>query len=449
MLWTFCFYVNFEDRLLFNNQTPHFTVKRILTLFLALLLGMLLWTSLFQVKEDASLSPLKNQEDHTIEKIQAHSGVLWPLKPSIPREVIIPTYSTYKSAPNLRNYKVKYGDSFHLILNSLLLPVDQVRHLAYEISKTIDLNQFQVGNTYRIKHDEHTTLPVKLIYDLEDRQELHVDFNTSEVTIQNKMVDITTVTLDATITSSLAQTVIKQGAPEELADKILSVFAWKIDFRHLQKGDHFKVIFEKESSNGEVLGVRNILAIHFTHEDSEYRAYGFDNGNGHELFDEGGHNMSYAPLQFEMITSLYAQKRFHPTQRRYKAHYGMDFEADLGTPVEAIQDGVITRAKFGRANGNNVKIKHGNDLSTQYLHLSKIDSSIHIGDRVKQGQVIGYVGNTGWSSGPHLCLRVWYKGKQRDPLDFDFPRRSDITSSNMPEFLQHMRRIDNQLTEVL
>ena len=425
-------------------------MKGIISIFLVVLLGMLVWTSYFEETEDLpQTSNLSTSLNPVTNTTQTTTKILWPLKPSIPDAVIIPTYTTDKSAPNVRKYQVKYGDSFHLILQDLGLDKELANKLAYEISKAIDLNQFQVGNSYRIQYNESNSTPIAMVYDLEDRKELHIDFEDAEVAIKDKVVEISVESLEAVINGSLAQTVLKHGAPEDLADKILSVFAWKIDFRHLQKGDHFNVIYEKETSLNEVLGTRNILAITFNHEDVEYAAYGFDNGSGHELFDAEGQNMSYAPLQFDMITSLYAQKRFHPTQRRYKAHYGMDFEADLGTPIEAIKDGVITRARYGRANGNNVKIEHSNDLSTQYLHLSKIDSSIHVGAKVKQGQVIGYVGNTGWSSGPHLCLRVWYKGKQRDPLDFDFPRRPDISEQNMPEFLQHVRRINSQMSQAL
>lgn len=421
-------------------------MKRILTLFLLSMLGMFFWASFANEEESVdSESPLVKE----IPSRNTTSRVLWPLEPKAPETVIISKYTTSASTPNTRKYQVRFGDSFHQILSELELPEDQVNHLAYEISKTINLNEFKVGNVYRVKYDQDKQIPGSLIYDLEDRKELCINFKTNEVKIQVKEVSILVKTLRSPINSSLAQTVLTHKAPEDLADKILSAFAWKIDFRHLQKGDHFQVIYEEERADGQAIGTRNILAITFNHEGKTYAAYGFDNGNGHELFDANGHNMSHAPLQFEMITSLYAQKRFHPTQRRYKAHYGMDFEANLGTPIEAIQDGVITRAQYGRANGNNVKIKHNNKLSTQYLHMSQIDSSIHVGDAVKQGQVIGYVGNTGWSSGPHLCLRVWYNGSQRDPLEFDFPRREDIKPANLPEFQQMVRRLDYDLTHPL
>lgn len=415
---------------------------------------MLIWASFFHIDEEQQAD--ESQPNSLVAapinpppSVSPNGKVLWPLKPSPPQAVIIPKFTTNKFAPNTRTYQVRFGDSFHAILTELELPEELVSHLAYEITKSMDLNQFKVGNVYRVQYDEKNQKLKSLIYDLEDRKELFVDFTTEKVKVRDKEVSIAVKTMSSPIQSSLAQTVVSLGAPEDLADKILSAFAWKIDFRHLQKGDHFNVIYEEERAYGMAIGTRNIVAITFNHDDVTYSAYGFDNGNGHELFDADGHNMSYAPLQFDMITSLYAQKRFHPIQRRYKAHYGMDFEADLGTPIEAIQDGVILKAKFERANGNNVKIKHNDDLSTQYLHMTRIDSSIHAGDHVKQGQVIGYVGSTGWSSGPHLCLRVWYKGKQRDPLDFNFPRREDIKPANLPEFKQLVRRMDYEMTHPL
>ncbi|WP_421879008.1 M23 family metallopeptidase [Marinoscillum sp.] len=417
-------------------------MKKLLALITILILAIVIWSYYDQ------FHPIKEivQDDTAKAGIVSSNQILWPLKPSAPKAVIVPSFTTSTSSPRVRKYQVKYGDSFHRILQEFDLPDEQVHALAYQISKTIDLNQFQVGNVYRVKYDESNQNPVMLTYDLEQRKELTVDFVTNMIGVTEKEVDIRIKTIDTPIRSSLAQTVLSKGAPENLADKILSVFAWKIDFSHLMKEDHFKVIYEEEWADGEMLDCRNILAIHFTHDKLTYSAYGFDNGNGWEYFDPKGENMSHAPLVFDQITSLYAQKRFHPTRRSYKAHYGMDFEANLGTPIEALKDGIITRARYGRANGNNVKIKHSEELSTQYLHMTKIDSSIHLGDSVEQGQVIGYVGSTGWSSGPHLCLRVWYKGKQRDPLDFDFPKRPGILPENEAVFFDVVRLYSNQLT---
>ena len=152
---------------------------------------MLVWTSYFQVEDPNKESPAKKFFSKKVVKEEQTAKVLWPLKPSIPEAVIIPTFTTDKTAPYVRNYKVKYGDSFIVILKDLGLEQELANHLAYEISKTIDLNQFQVGNVYRIKYDERTKDPVAMIYDLEDRKELHVIFETSVVEIKDKIVDIT------------------------------------------------------------------------------------------------------------------------------------------------------------------------------------------------------------------------------------------------------------------
>ncbi|MEQ8472028.1 MAG: M23 family metallopeptidase [Marinoscillum sp.] len=348
------------------------------------------------------------------------------------------------SKPLVRAYKVNYGDSFHQILKTLNLPVETANSLAYNIGQVFDLKKFQVGQTYDVYFDKQTGDPYKLIYDLKDKQELLVDFRLKEASVVDKVIVKHVRSLKTNIQSSLAQTVINQNAPEDLADKILSVLAWKIDFQHLVPSDHFSVIYEEESHNGEVIGTGDILYVAFNHDGITYRGFGFDNGDGTEYFDEQGKNLSHAPLRFDLITSLYAQKRLHPVRRSYRAHYGMDFEAREGTPIEAAKDGIITRAQYGRANGHNIKIDHSADLTTQYLHLSKIDSSIHVGDSVKYGQVIGYVGSTGLSSGPHLCLRVWYKGRQRDPLNFDFPRRADIRPELMQTFIEHISQFEEK-----
>lgn len=347
-----------------------------------------------------------------------------------------------KSSPKVVEFQVKYGDSFHEILKSLISDKDAANALAYNIGQIFDLKQFQVDRKYAVHYDRESGKPLKLLYDLKNRQELYVDFRLHTASIVDKVIVKQVRTLQANIQSSLAQTVINANAPEDLADHILSVLAWRVDFNHLLAGDHFKVVYEEESTSGEVIGTGDILFLSFTHDGVTYKGYGFDNGNGTEYFDENGHNLSHAPLQFDLITSLYAQKRFHPIRRRYRAHYGMDFEAKEGTPVEAAKDGLVTRASYGSANGNNIKIDHTADLTTQYLHLSKIDSGIHVGDSVKQGQVIGYVGSTGLSSGPHLCLRVWYKNRQRDPLNFDFPRRGDIKPELMQSFAETMAQYE-------
>ncbi len=343
-----------------------------------------------------------------------------------------------------KSFKVKYGDSFHKIMSRLNLSVDKIRKLNNEILNVYDLDDFVYGLDYKVNYN-HDFTPQSMVFEIDPLHHLQVNFITEHALIIEKETIREDLMIISPIMSSLVNTVTIHGAPEKLADLILSALAWKVDFRNLLKADSLKVIYEALIYDSQVVEIEKVKSIHFKHNERWFYAYGYDIGNGWEYFNESGKNLSHAPLVFDRITSLYAQKRFHPVRRRWKAHYGMDFEAEEGTPVESILDGVITRVRYDRANGNNVKIRHSKTLTTQYLHFSKIAISLAVGDSVKRGDVIGYVGSTGWSSGPHLCLRVWHNGYQKDPLQFDFPRRDDVPEELKEAFQKQVIDYDSLL----
>lgn len=315
-----------------------------------------------------------------------------------------------------------------------------------QLQEVYDPKSFKVGVPYRVFYTRDKQRPIKLIYEADILRPMVMDFITGKVQVTEAVVDVSLVQMSSSIRSSLAKSVEVSGAPEDLSDKILSVLAWKIDFNNLKYGDSYQVLYEKASIEGREIGSRNVLAVIFVHEGVTYRGFAFDNGNGVEYFDENGLNLSHAPLQFDLITSLYDRRRLHPVRRTYRSHLGMDLEAPGGRPVETLLDGVVLQARYGRANGNFVKIKHSEDLATQYLHLSKIDSAVTVGATVTAGQKIGEVGSTGLSSGTHLCLRVWDQGKQRDPLDYEFPRRADVSDENKEAFQQAVTTYLEQLS---
>ncbi|MFY0606751.1 MAG: peptidoglycan DD-metalloendopeptidase family protein [Cyclobacteriaceae bacterium] len=349
---------------------------------------------------------------------------------------------------NVDKRKVKYGDTFNGILKSLKVNRSMINTIVSQIPIFVAPSDFKVGNKYKVLYEKGNTSPYLLSYDLSDTTSMEINLGSGEVYGITRPITYEVMEAQGVINSSLVNSLVEAGLPEDLADRILSVFAWKIDFKNLKRGDQYKIIFEQYSVDGEVIGSDHINSIEFFHDGELYQAFGFDNGFGIEYFDEEGLNMSHAPLRFERITSLYAQRRFHPTRRRSLPHYGMDFEAPQGTPIESILKGVITRVRYDRANGNNVKIRHSKDLTTQYLHMSVIDSAMVVGDSVQQGQVIGLVGSTGYSSGPHLCLRVWYKGKQRDPLNFDFPRRGDVIESRRSSFEDYVAEQKELISQI-
>ncbi len=170
---------------------------------------------------------------------------------------------------------------------------------------------------------------------------------------------------------------------------------------------------------------------------------------GKEYFDAEGKGMRKAllkyPIEFSRISSRYSLNRFHPVQKRWKAHLGTDFAAPVGTPIRAVGDGTIEEAQYKSNNGNYVKIRHNGTYTTQYLHMSRIADGIHAGGRVRQGQTIGYVGSTGLATGPHLCYRFWKNGVQVDALRVDLPTSEPVKKENMEEF----NKVKQELTKKL
>jgi len=225
-----------------------------------------------------------------------------------------------------------------------------------------------------------------------------------------------------------------------------------IDFYRIQKGDRFRAIYTVKMVNGEAVGVDEIQAAIFDHMDAPYYAFLFAQGSKVDYFDEDGNSLRkaflQAPLKFSRMTSGYTTRRFHPVQKRWKAHLGTDYAAPTGTPIMAVGDGIVTEARYSKFNGNYVKIKHNSTYTTQYLHMSKIGSGVKAGVRVRQGQTIGYVGSTGLATGPHVCFRFWKYGKQVDHRQEKIPPSEPIKDAYKEAFNDHLERWQKRLEEV-
>jgi murein DD-endopeptidase MepM/ murein hydrolase activator NlpD len=238
------------------------------------------------------------------------------------------------------------------------------------------------------------------------------------------------------IEQSLSKTVSDAGISSSLTHRLSDIYAWSIDFFRLQKGDVFKVIYEEKYVDGESVGIGNILAAEFTHRGTAYPAFRFESADGSEFYDSEGVSLRKAflkaPLEYSRISSNFSMKRFHPVQKRWKAHLGTDYAAPTGTPVMATADGEVVQSEYGKYNGNFVKIRHNSTYATQYLHMSK--RAVKKGERVKQGQTIGYVGATGLASGPHVCYRFWKNGKQVDPYREELPKSEPIDEKYRRDF---------------
>jgi murein DD-endopeptidase MepM/ murein hydrolase activator NlpD len=240
------------------------------------------------------------------------------------------------------------------------------------------------------------------------------------------------------IGSTLAEAIQGIGILPEVTNRFVDIFAWQIDFQRLQRGDRFKLWYEEQWVENTSIGIGRILGIYFEHAGKSYHAIPFDQGDGMDYFDDGGNSLRKAllkyPIEFTRISSRFNPRRFHPVARVFRAHRGTDLAAPAGTPIRSVGDGVVLEARYNGNNGNYVKIRHNDTYTTQYLHMSKIASGLHAGDRVSQGETIGYVGSTGLATGPHLCYRFWKNGVQVDALRVELPPSQPVKPDHFSAF---------------
>jgi murein DD-endopeptidase MepM/ murein hydrolase activator NlpD len=244
------------------------------------------------------------------------------------------------------------------------------------------------------------------------------------------------------IETSLSDALTSKSMSYDLVHELSSnIYAWTIDFFRIQKGDYFYVVFEERYVEDQFIGIGKVITANFNHRNQDHFAFYFEEEeNFGDYFDEKGGTLRKAflraPLNFSRISSSFSKRRKHPVTGRIKAHLGTDYAAPTGTKILSTANGIVTEARYKRNNGNYVKIRHNATYTTQYLHMSKIKKGIRPGVRVKQGDVIGYVGSTGLATGPHVCYRFWKNGVQVNPYKQDLPPGKPIKDQNLQEFTQ-------------
>ena len=252
----------------------------------------------------------------------------------------------------------------------------------------------------------------------------------------------------SSIDSSLFVASQRAGLPDNLTMRLAQIFQWDIDFvLDIRPGDEFFVLFEELYFEGEFVGYGDILAAEFVNQGRRYRAVQYQTQSGRkDYFTPHGISMRKAflraPVEFSKISSRFNMRRLHPVRKTVRPHRGIDYAAPIGTPILAAGDGRINTATRNRANGRYIIINHGQQFVTKYLHLSKFARGIKAGKRVKQGQVIGYVGATGLVTGPHLHYEFLVNGVHMNPRTVALPKAKSIAKGELPQFAlatrQHM-----------
>lgn len=356
--------------------------------------------------------------------------------------------------------KIKNGQFFSTLLNSLGMGASEAYALTQACDSVFDVRTLRVGYNYKAyfaNSDEGDAGGKSLRYLVYDRDRMScVVFDCQApygAWVYEKPVTYVDRYADVTINSSLWNDMIAADASPLLIVTLSDIYAWTIDFFGLQKGDKFRVLYQEKLCDGEVIAVDTVRYAVFAHADQEFPAILFDQKDGGNLWwNEKGESMRKAflkaPLQYSRVSSGFSYARKHPVTRKVQPHTGVDYAAPTGTPVMTIGDGVVTSVKYEGAGGNTVRIRHNSVYSTAYLHLSKYAKGLKAGQRVKQGEVIGYVGSTGRSTGPHLDFRVWKNGTPINPLTMDSPPAEPIKEDNKPAFEEAIKSYQQMVTNV-
>lgn len=322
--------------------------------------------------------------------------------------------------------KVGKGEALSKILSKCGASAQTIRQLDTLDKDILDPRVIRQGNTYLAFYNQDSVL-CHFVY-CKSRIEsavLHTADSTLTAELFKKEIKSERKITHATIESSLWNAMVGAGANPQLALELSEIYAWTIDFFGLQKGDSVIAVYDEQYVDNSSIGIGQIYAAAFTHNGATQFAYYFSEGDTHGYFDEQGKSLRKAflkaPLNYKRISSTYNPHRLHPIFKTVRPHLGVDYAAPEGTPVVALGDGKVVFKGYKGGGGNTLKVKHNSTYTTGYLHLSRYAKNINNGTQVKQGQVIGYVGQTGHATGPHLDFRVWKNGNPINPLKLESP----------------------------
>ena len=350
--------------------------------------------------------------------------------------------------------KIKRGDTFGSILEANGIDYPEVYNILQTIKNEVSVRRLVVGKRYSLLYSKDSiATPKAFVYEPQVDGYTVVQLRDS---IYGKKVSkpIKTVLREGNglIENSLYETMMNSGLNDQLTYYLADVYAWNIDFYRLYKGDRFKVIYTEKFVDDTIsIGIDRIKAAIFEHAGKDFYAFEFqpDTLKGIvEYFDEKAKNLRRAflkaPVKFGPVTSRYnLKRRIAYYGNRVKPHRGTDFAAGVGTPIIATANGVVVKSSYTRGNGNYVTIKHNNTYSTQYLHMKR--RKVKLGEFVTQGQVIGWVGMTGYTSGPHVCYRFWKNGRQVDPFKQKLPEAKPISRELKLSYFDAITDLKTQL----
>lgn len=372
-------------------------------------------------------------------------------------EVVLPiTAQPSKEISSVFWFKeyVRRDDSISTILarlnirNPEAIQFIQQNLLSNETSKFL-----KPGHAFEANVDNNGNL-ITLDYQYDNREFLRIS-NTPENTYvaekKYRQLEARPILKSAIIENSLFAATDKANIPDEIAIQIVNILEGDIDFHHdLRRQDTFNVIYEAYYEEGALIKLGEVLAVEFVNNGKTYRAFGHrDAAEKMQYYTPEGNSLHKSflrsPLEFSRITSGFSLGRFHPILQRMRAHKGVDMAAPIGTGIKAAGDAVVDFVGVKSGYGNVIVLKHNNGISTVYGHLSRFTSGLRSGDKVSQGEIIGYVGMSGLATGPHLHYEFLLNGEHRDPMKVALPKATPIPPSEKPAFEAESHRLMAQL----
>jgi len=348
--------------------------------------------------------------------------------------------------------RVKRNQYLSDILIKYDVPYPTIDHIARSFKSVFDVRKIRAGNKYSIFCTEDTAHQIKyFVYENSPTSFVVFDLNdTVNVYSGEKSVSRNIRSTSGVIYSSLWNSMIEDGTNPYLAVELSDIYAWTIDFFGIQEGDGYRVIYEELVVEDDTIGIGNVIAASINHMGNEFLGFYYIQDSVGDYFDEEANSLRRtflkAPLRYSRISSRYSHSRYHPVLKIRRPHRGVDYAAAAGTPVYTIGEGVVIEKGYQkRGGGNYLKIKHNSVYTSVYMHLRGYAKGIKYGAKVKQGDLIGYVGSTGLATGPHLDFRIYKNGSPVDPLKVQSPPAKPVDSINQQDYLSRVQELSSQL----
>jgi murein DD-endopeptidase MepM/ murein hydrolase activator NlpD len=372
------------------------------------------------------------------------------LKPAAPAPTPPVAYGIRLDSMSITYSTVTNNQNLSALL-SADLPGGMIERIAKETKDIFDVRKIKAGNRVARVHSKDTSKRMLyFVYEINAIDFVVYDFSDSLMVYKGKKKVTRLVrTAEGTITSSLWNCFVENKLDVNLSLALSDVYAWTVDFYGLQKGDNFRVIYEELFVDNKMVGIDRILASKFQSNGRDFYAYNFEQEGKSAYFDENGQSLQRsflkAPLKFSRISSRFSRSRMHPILRIARPHFGVDYSAPRGTPVVALGDGNINQLGFHGGFGRFISIRHNSVYTTTYAHLSGYAKGLKSGSHVQQGQVIGYVGSSGLSTGAHLDFRVYRNGAPTDPLKLESPPAKPVEAKDLARFKQLVEKMNMDL----